>query len=73
METSANEARPAPGDAAQRQSKDVTQQLVELLGDADQTSIRMQGSKFHSDCGKFSNVADVEAREKLRAAGLLLE
>ena len=73
METSANQAQPAPDDALQRQSQDVTQRLVELFGDADQTSIRMQGSKFHSDCGKFSNVADEEAREKLRAAGLLLE
>lgn len=57
----------------QDQSQDVTKRLVELFGDADQTNIRMQGSVFHSESGKFSGVADPEAREKLREAGLLLE
>ncbi|MET0280811.1 MAG: hypothetical protein ABW278_06740 [Steroidobacteraceae bacterium] len=51
----------------------MTRKLVELFGDADQTNIKMQGSKFHSDSGKFSGVTDPEAREKLRAAGLLVE
>lgn len=57
----------------QEQSQRVTKKLVELFGDADQTSIRMQGSTFHSDSGKFSGVTDPQAREKLRAAGLLIE
>lgn len=62
------------GDAAQqRQSRDVTKRLVEIFGDADQTNIRMQGSKFHSDSGKFSGVKDEETRAQLREAGLLLE
>lgn len=60
-------------EARQRQSQEVTRKLVEIFGDADQTSIKMQGSEFHSDSGKFSGVSDPEAREKLRAAGLLLE
>jgi hypothetical protein len=57
----------------QRQSQLVTKRLVELFGDADQTSIRMQGSKFDSDSGKFSGVTDPETRDKLRSAGLLIE
>jgi hypothetical protein len=57
----------------QKQSQQVTKRLVELFGDADQTNIRMQGSKFHSDSGKFSGVTDAQARDKLRAADLLLE
>jgi hypothetical protein len=57
----------------QRQSQLVTKKLVELFGDADQTSIRMQGSTFHSDSGKFSGVTDPQARDKLRSAGLLIE
>lgn len=74
-----NDPAPTPpgddaGDAAQqRQSRDVTRRLVELFGDADQTNIRMQGSKFHGDSGKFSGVKDEETRAKLREAGLLLE
>lgn len=65
---------PDPQDEGeQQQSRDVTQQLVDLFGDADQTSIRMQGSKFHSDTGRFSNVKDADTREKLRQAGLLQE
>jgi hypothetical protein len=57
----------------QHQSKEVTKRLVEIFGDADQTSIKMQGSKFHSDTGKFSGVTNVDAREKLRSAGMLVE
>jgi hypothetical protein len=70
---------PAPGaptliDAQQQtQSQLVTKRLVELFGDADQTSIRMQGSKFHSDSGKFSGVTDPETRDKLRSVQLLIE
>lgn len=60
-------------DPEQKQSKDVTARLIEIFGDADQTSIRMQGSVFHSDEGKFSGVKDEETRERLREAGLLLE
>lgn len=66
-------AHPARDEGKQQQSQDVTRKLVELFGDADQTNIKMQGSKFHSDSGKFSGVTDPEAREKLRAAGLLVE
>jgi hypothetical protein len=70
---------PKPAKAAavdarqQQQSQQVTKQLVELFGDADQTHIRMQGSRFHKDSGKFSGVTDEETRDKLRTAGLLLE
>lgn len=70
---------PAPGklsaedEQEQRRSQQVTRKLVELFGDADQTSIRMQGSTFHSDSGKFSGVTDPQARDKLRSAGLLIE
>ncbi len=60
-------------EAQQGQSQAVTRKLVELFGDADQTSIKMQGSRFHSDAGKFSGVTNPEARDKLRAAGLLLD
>jgi hypothetical protein len=60
-------------EAHQKQSQDVTKRLVELFGDADQTSIRMQGSHFNSETGKFSGVMDAEAREKLRSAGLLAD
>lgn len=62
-----------PDEAQQGQSREITRKLVELFGDADQTSIRMQGSRFHGDCGKFSGVTNAEARDKLRSAGLLLE
>ena len=57
----------------QQQSQLVTKKLVELFGDADQTSIRMQGSTFHSESGKFSGVTDPQTRDKLRSAGLLIE
>ncbi len=57
----------------QKQSQQVTKRLVELFGDADQTNIRMQGSTFHGDSGKFSGVTDPETRDKLRSAGLLIE
>jgi len=60
-------------EALQKQSQDVTRRLVDIFGDADQASIKMQGSEFHSDSGKFSGVTNPEAREKLRSAGLLLE
>lgn len=64
----------APGDEqGQTQSRDVTQQLVKIFGDPDQTSIRMQGSVFHPEVGKFSGVKDEDTRAKLLAAGLLLE
>lgn len=66
-------AVPPEDTAQQRQSRDVTRRLVEIFGDADQTNIRMQGSKFHSDSGRFSGVKDEETRAKLREAGLLLE
>jgi hypothetical protein len=69
-------AAPAVGaidDAHQKQSQDVTKRLVELFGDADQTSIKMQGSHFNPETGKFSGVTSAEAREKLRAAGLLAD
>ena len=63
----------SPKDAGlQQQSRDITKRLVEIFGDADQTNIRMQESKFHPEVGKFSNVKDEETREKLREAGLLL-
>lgn len=64
---------PAEDEQQQRESQAVTKRLVELFGDADQTSIHMQGSTFHADSGKFSGVTNPEAREKLRSAGLLLE
>jgi hypothetical protein len=67
---------PPPGamdEAHQQQSQDVTKRLVAIFGDADQTNIKMQGSHFHSETGKFSGVSNVEAREKLRAAGLLAD
>jgi hypothetical protein len=57
----------------QQQSQQVTRKLVELFGDADQTSIRMQGSTFHAESGKFSGVTDPQTRDKLRSAGLLIE
>ena len=57
----------------QQQSQLVTKKLVELFGDADQTSIRMQGSTFHTESGKFSGVTDPQTRDKLRSAGLLIE
>lgn len=66
----------APGmsaDEAQQQglSQQITKQLVELFGDADQTSIRMQGSTFDSQCCKFSGVTDPDTRAKLQSVGLL--
>lgn len=64
---------PAGDEQLQKQSRAVTKQLVELFGDADQTNLKMQGSKFHSDTGRFSGVMDPDVREKLRAAGLLQE
>jgi hypothetical protein len=60
-------------EARQRQSQTITRKLVEIFGDADQTSIKMQGSTFHIDSGKFSGVTDPETREKLQSAGLLLD
>lgn len=66
-------ATPADDSKLQGQSQQMTKKLVEIFGDADQTHIRMQGSVFHTDTGKFSNVMDEEAREKLRAVGLLEE
>ncbi len=59
--------------AQQAQSQEVTKKLVALFGDADQTNIKMQGSKFHSESGKFSGVTSPDAREKLRSAGLLAD
>lgn len=70
---SAAGAGSAKDEAEQEQSQAVTRKLVEIFGDADQTSINMQGSRFHPDSGKFSGVKAEEARDKLRAAGLLLE
>jgi len=66
-------ANPAGDEGLQKQSQAVTKRLVELFGDADQTNLKMQGSKFHSDTGRFSGVSDPDVREKLRAAGLLQE
>lgn len=66
-------AQTAVDEQRQKQSQQVTKRLVELFGDADQTSIKMQGSTFHGDSGKFSGVTDPETREKLRSAGLLME
>ena len=63
----------AKDEAQQAQSKEVTRKLVEIFGDADQTNIKMQGSRFHSESGKFSGVIEPETRDKLRSAGLLLE
>jgi hypothetical protein len=57
----------------QAQSHDVTKKLVELFGDADQTSIKMQGSHFNPETGKFAGATNPEAREKLRGAGLLAD
>lgn len=73
VKTTPNMPEASVDEAQQRQSQDVTRKLVELFGDADQTSISMQGSKFHSDSGKFSGVQNADAREKLRAAGLLAD
>jgi hypothetical protein len=72
-DASTNTPQTRADEARQRQSQEVTKRLVELFGDADQTSIKMQGSRFHSDSGKFSGVTDPDARDRLRSAGLLLE
>lgn len=71
---SAHDAKVTATDNAQQaQSQDVTKKLVELFGDSDQISIKMQGSEFHSDTGKFSGVTNPEARDKLRSADLLAD
>lgn len=70
---SGDKGKAAAQQAELRQSQDITKRLVQLFGDADQTSIKMQGSTFHAESGKFSGVTNAEAREKLRAAGLLAD
>lgn len=73
MESAEVKASAAVDTARQVQSQEVTKRLVALFGDADQTNIKMQGSKFHGETGKFSGVTNPEARAKLRAAGLLAD
>lgn len=73
MESADVQASAAEDKAEQVQSQEVTKKLVTLFGDADQTNIKMQGSKFHGDTGKFSGVINPEARPKLRSAGLLAD
>ncbi len=73
MESADVKVSAAVDTAQQVQSQEVTKRLVALFGDADQTNIKMQGSKFHGDTGKFSGVTNPEVRAKLSSAGLLAD